>query len=386
MLNIFQKPAFGIDISDYSVELLALEQLNERLGIRSYARRISVEGIVEDGDIRDKGRLINILGKLLDDVKPKAPSSFRVIASLPESKTFIHVFSLPFDLREREFAQAVRSEARKLIPIDEKEVYFDFLVGDGQGKTRDVFYAACERRIVDEYVQVFEQAGFDLRVLDLESLSIARAVSREISSSDPVCIVDMGARTTNMFVYERGLIRFSGTIFTGGIYLTQGLAHKLNVLPEKAEALKREVGFDSEREEGKVMLILQSLFQEFISEIKEMKGFYEKKTKKKIQKGFLVGGSSLLPGLVDYLNANIGITFTLANPWEHIDTSDVIRQEDSEDILHTRVHPILFANVVGLALRGVGPNPEKAGINLLPRKQESWLDMIRKFNFPELKI
>lgn len=371
MFNLFNKPAFGIDVSDYSVELLALENISGSVRATSYARKVLARGVVEDGNIHNAGKLVNILDKLFDEAVPVSPRGRRVIASLPESKTFIHVFSVPRDLKDKELAQLVRSEAKKLIPIEEKHLYYDFWVDRAYGDKADVLYAASERRLVDDFSAVFSQAGFELVALDLESASIARAILREAAPEDTVCILDIGARTANFTIYRNGLIRFSGTVFMGGIHFTQELSQKLNILPERAEALKREVGLDPEREDGKVMLVLQSIFQKLIVEIKEITAFYEKRTKQRIQRGFLVGGSSLVPGLVDYLNQNMKIKFMLADPWHGIIMPDASQPQETDELSLSESHPVMFTNVIGLALRGLEKNPEKAGINLLPKKPSS---------------
>lgn len=371
MFNLFNKPAFGIDVSDYSVELLALENISGSVRATSYARKVLARGVVEDGNIHNAGKLVNILDKLFDEAVPVSPRGRRVIASLPESKTFIHVFSVPRDLKDKELAQLVRSEAKKLIPIEEKHLYYDFWVDRAYGDKADVLYAASERRLVDDFSAVFSQAGFELVALDLESASIARAILREAAPEDTVCILDIGARTANFTIYRNGLIRFSGTVFMGGIHFTQELSQKLNILPERAEALKREVGLDPEREDGKVMLVLQSIFQKLIVEIKEITAFYEKRTKQRIQRGFLVGGSSLVPGLVDYLNQNMKIKFMLADPWHGITMPDASQPQETDELSLSESHPVMFTNVIGLALRGLEKNPEKAGINLLPKKPSS---------------
>ena len=251
--------------------------------ITNYGRRILEKGIVEDGRIIDKGKLASELHKLTEDAHPYPLETSRVVASIPESKTFIHVFSLPADLDGEELRQAARSEAKRVLPLEEKELYSDILFGGiPENNSRQVLYAVCEKRVADDFRETFERAGLRLLVLDLESFSIARALFHAQPLTKPVCIVDLGARTINVTIYEKGLIQFSGTIFLGGIALTGEISRALSALPEKAELLKRETGFNPEKEDGRVMLVLQKEFQHVISELGKMARFFKEKTGKEI--------------------------------------------------------------------------------------------------------
>ena len=69
----FQKQVFGIDISDYSVELLELEKTGPQIKVRSYARIILEKGVVENGKIISKGVLVSEIAKLLERAEPYLP-------------------------------------------------------------------------------------------------------------------------------------------------------------------------------------------------------------------------------------------------------------------------------------------------------------------------
>lgn len=78
----------------------------------------------------------------------------------------------------------------------------------------------------------------------------------------------------------------------------------------------------------------------------------------------MVGGSSLIPKMDQYLADNLGIEVNSGNP--------LIKVSDPKEFVNLKDRITLFANVIGLALRGVAKNPVSSDINLLPVK-------IRKF-------
>jgi len=378
-LSLFKQSVFGIDISDYSVELLALEQAGDGYRAVSYSRKFLLGGIIDAGVVKNPKELSNVLKVLVSGAEPVPPQGNKVAVSLPSQKTFSHVFSLPTDLKDSEFKAAVANEAKKLIPLEEGSYYFDYYLGAAHNNTQEVVYAACEKQVVDDMNSVLEIAGLQPTVFGLEEESTAYALLSYEKQKVPVCIIDVGARKINVIIHEDGAVRFSSTIFFGGLQVTNEISKNLGVLPEKAEAMKREVGFDPEREDGRVLLALQKSFQPLLTELSEILSYYKSKSSLQIKKGYLVGGGSLTPGFVDYLNANSSITFSFADPWDEIDTSLLSQQKDNAEFHKIDIHPVFFTNVIGLALKAIQSDDSQMGINLLPKKSgNSFGDVIHK--------
>ncbi len=347
MFNLFKKPAFGLDISDYSVEALELERKFGKVYLGAYGRVKLEEGIVENGKILNKEKLKEKINQVLENTVPRKLKGKKVILSLPESKTFIHFFE------ERE---NIEEQASKTIPLDLEKVYSDFQNG---------LYAAAPKEIVDEYLEVLKEAGLEPLVFDVESASLARAFKNEMvkdGSETPVLIVDIGARTTNLTVYDQGSIRLSTIISIAGNDFTKAISEKLNISLEEAEKLKRSFGLNEEEKRGRVVFVLLDVLKDVLNEIKQTVGFYQEKSGREIKKVLLCGGSSLVPKLLSYFSSNLGIETKLADPWKDIKTEIKITKE--------KFHPILFASVIGLAKRTLVNNPETAGINLMPLEEK----------------
>ena len=186
------------------------------------------------------------------------------------------------------------------------------------------------------------------------------------SKNRAALIVDIGGKITVLTIVESGFIRFSATVSVAGDNFTQAISRKLNIPLVKAEELKINCGLDPNKEKGSIMLILQGVLQEIMNEIKKSISFYEEKSGQKITKILLCGGSSFLPELPVYIEANLGVATKVPDPWEGIDVENLFKIKKIRDIIETRLHPVFFANVIGLAKRGLEKNPEKIGINLMP--------------------
>ncbi len=344
---------FGLDISDYSVECLLLAKKIGKLGVKSYSRLTSAANIVENGVILDKKFLAEKIVETRIKARPRRIASKKVILSLPESKTFIHLFKSTEIPGGPEIKKGIISEASRIIPLDLQETYNDFVVY----KNGDVLFAAVSKKIVDDYIEVMKEAKLELVAIDLESLSIGRALFFEGGDlKENVMVVDIGSRTTDISIFNKlGELQISATINIAGNKFTQAIAEELGSDFEGAEKLKTTHGLD-ENGDKRVFEVLKKQFSPIIEKIKDLTEYYQEKipvqngSTSNIEKILLVGGSAKMPEIASHFSKNLNIRTELG------------RSKVAEQIKE-------FApceSIVGLALRSLQDNPVRAGINLLP--------------------
>src|SRR5881227_3078099 len=87
-----------------------------------------------------------------------------------------------------------------------------------------------------------ERAGYRVRELVLEPLASALAVLTEDEKELGVALVEMGAGTTDLALFQEGKIRHLGTIAFGGNNVTSDIVHGLGVTGADAERLKERYG------------------------------------------------------------------------------------------------------------------------------------------------
>lgn len=344
ILDIKMDQAFGMDISDRSIEILELKA-GFGFSVVTYGRVKLDGGIVEDGKILNKEGLAIKIKEVLLSVKPKKISTNKVILSLPESKVFIHYFNLDKSLKGESLRKAIEDEALKIIPLDLQKIYWDFQVKPSFVENKQsVVFIGTMREIADQYVEICQELGLEVVALDLESISLGRAILGPEKKLN--LILDIGARTTNISIFDRNnLLGLSVTVSIAGQDFT-GLIMKHSGLDEnKAEEMKKS---------NNIISILQVGLDELIAEIKKAIDFYERKFSEKVEEVYLAGGSSLLQGLEEYFHDKLKLEARVVNPLKNIKFSK---------LLDKNISPVLFANVIGLAMRGVS-NRFK-GINFL---------------------
>ena len=87
-----------------------------------------------------------------------------------------------------------------------------------------------------------EKAGYKVQELVLEPLASALSVLTEDEKELGVCLVEMGAGTTDIAVFHEGKIRHLGTVGYGGNNVTSDIVHGLGVTQADAERLKETYG------------------------------------------------------------------------------------------------------------------------------------------------
>jgi len=378
----FRKPPFGVDISDYSIEIISLEGSLENPRLLAMGRTVLEPGIFEDGKILNKEKLTESLKKLVANpkfgkIKHPLCASPKIIFAIPESKSYIHIFELPKNLKRSEVIEFVKSQAAQTFPHPLADLYFDFQIqlptSTGGG---EVLLIAAPQKIVNDYLEVFKDCNLIPVALEIESLSLARALLLE--TEKPILIADIGARTTNLSIFDQGQLRLSFSLPIAGNKFTQALSEKLNLPQKAAESLKKEIGLDPKYQEGRVFLILQKEIQGIIEEINKIEGYFSQKTglqptrhppasrAPNIEKIILAGGSAALPHLPEYLAENLEKPVAIGDPWVKINIDILKKKEYFEKALE--VNPVFYSTVIGSALRGLSKDPAKEGINLLPKR------------------
>jgi len=366
------KPPFGLDISDDFIKVVQLEQIPLSFRINKHKIRIKAFGKIElpndavsNGQIFKKRVVAKFLKKLLSTTnlhKIRTPYS---ILSLPDSRVFINFIQIP-EKEEKQIAEEITWEVEKYIALPTKDVYLDWKI---IGRSKDNLFlsiAAVPERIVKDLLDVLNLAGISPLALDLESQAIARTIINPKTKKNPLLIMDIGARTTTLSIFEQGMARRIIDIPIAGNDFTQAISNKLQIDSSRAENMKKTYGLNSTKAE-KVAPILKRELKKIIFEIKDLITSYKKESQKEIDKIILCGASAKMPVLKDYLKLNLNLKIKLANPWENLKSQfpkkyfPPIPKKDAQ----------LYITSLGLALRGLEKNPQEAGINLLPKGEQN---------------
>lgn len=311
------KDIIGIDISDASIEAVVLEGKKKSFKLDSYARLRLDPGIVKDGNILHKDNLRAAIKKLLASAKPKPITSLRskkVWLSVPESKTYSHVLTLPKKLKDKEIFAVAEHKAEEFIPETIDNLISAIKIIPSKDSYKQVFFTAANADIVEDFIEVFK--GLDMEVVGIttEALSSYAGISDKLKKKTTL-MLDLGSRTTIASIFDEHGLRDTINIRIAGNKITKTLVSKLKISEEEAEQQKREVGLDSSVSAGETMLIIQGQFQPLTDELKKFISYYEKSYGKKIEQIVLIGGLANMRGIDKYFGENLGMQIFKGEPF-----------------------------------------------------------------------
>ncbi len=350
---------FGLDISNSSLKIIKLKKRRKSFVLASFGEQRIKPGIIEGGEVKDEKALVEIIKEGVSKVKGEKLRTKYVICSLPEEKSFLQVIQMP-KIRRKDLERAVQYEAENYIPLPIDEVYLDSQiippVCDHLDHT-DVLIVAFPKKVVDPYVSCLKKAGLRLKVLELESLAVARALVKKEVVPYRLLLIDLGTIESSFIIFSGHSLRFTSAIPVFSQKFTEAIAKDLKVDLEKAEKLKLKYGLEGKHSRGKeISEALNPVLAELVEQIKKRLNFYRTHSShehlppgpKGIRKIFLCGGGANLKGLADFLSGQLKVPVDLGNPWVN-----VLPGLQKETTRLPYRESLKYATAFGLALRGV---------------------------------
>ena len=358
-LNL-QPEAFGLDISDVSLKIVNLERRRGDLNLASIGETQIKEGVIRNGEIKDKESLIKSVKLAIAEAKGKKISTKYVVVSLPEKKSFLQVIQMPKILKE-DLKSAVIFEAENYIPLPIEEVYLDSQIVEpvvNHLDHYDVLISALPKKMVDPYVECLKAAGLEPLALEIESLSIARSLVKDELTSSPVLLIDFGATRTSLIVFSGHSLRFTFSIPVSSQNFTENITRSMKIDPEEAEKLKIKYGLQTQatKEGGEVFDALIPPLTDLIEQIKKCLDYYQSHSAhehlppdgQEMKKVFLCGGGANLKGLPALLSQQLELPVEVGNPWINI-----LDEKNKEKPKIPLEESLKYATAIGLALRGI---------------------------------
>ncbi len=164
------KKVSTIFIRDDSINLLVMH--GER--VEKWATMPLEPGLVSQGFITDEAQVVEKIKELF---KLQKVGMGKVIAGISGHDSVYRIITLP-ELPEAVLPEAVKREAKRVIPVPLEEVYLSHqTITTAQGGT-NVFLAAFPRNIADTLYKTLQKAGLQPYMMDLAPLALCRAVNQ----------------------------------------------------------------------------------------------------------------------------------------------------------------------------------------------------------------
>ena len=126
--------------------------------------------------------------------------------------------------------------------LDEQPGIFDPVGMVGARLEVDLHIATCSGSALQSTVTCANRAGLEVSEAVLESIAAAEGTLSADERELGVCLLDIGAHSSDLVVFFEGAVAHTGSVPIGGAHFTNDLAIGLQMPVAQAEELKRQYG------------------------------------------------------------------------------------------------------------------------------------------------
>ena len=398
MFDLFKKKptrCLGLDIGTASLKMVEIVKQSDGDYLKNYALLdlfLSSSGEALPNcvstDTMSEQSLIEITKSFL---KKADLATNQVAVSVPVFSSFFTMMSLPV-MPPAELEAAIRSEAKKYVPLPLEEFDLDWLVNNPRGAEKnsatgaiapanpdqrlDILLIAVPKELIQRINRIVAGLGLKLVSLEAENFSLIRALQPQMNAlakelvkpATPLTpataipkinalVIDAGARASNLVLLENNLVRLVHIIDYSGNQVSNLLSDKAHIGFNEAEVAKRAGGVSAVPGPSQIGLIgnanneaLKNLFSRVVNEIKSVISsdqiVINAVTQPLTKPDFclLAGGAVSLTSFYNYLKANLDVPVFQANPFYNLKMPINLKDQ------LTSFSPIMSV-AVGLALR-----------------------------------
>ncbi|MEK7636061.1 MAG: type IV pilus assembly protein PilM [Patescibacteria group bacterium] len=247
-------------------------------------------------------------------IKKAKFNSRNAIASIPAFSAFITLIEMPI-MSEAEINKSMAFQVKQHIPLPISDVAIEWVkIGErdeGGALKQQILFISIPKEIISRYQNIFKMAGLNLMALEVEGVSLVRALAVEPKTT---VIADIGAYSTNIIVTENYFLKSETITDFSGVSLTQAIANGLQISPKRAEELKKMKGLKATGGEYELSTLPQPYLDVIIKEIIREKDNYEKNYNNKVERILLSGGSANLIGIEEYFEKQLNAPVDIGNP------------------------------------------------------------------------
>lgn len=340
--------AAGIDISLSSIKAITLASTSHGPIVDKTADVRLPSGAFSEGEVTNRPAVVQALREVMN--KTGADSAH---ISLPESKSYLFETTAPGKTK-REWRTGVEQHLDELIPLPPEETSFDVVrAGKPENGEQPLAGVGFARRVVDETLSVFDEAGLTALSLESETFSTARALLPHGDDST-VLIIDLGRTTTKITIVAGRVPRFATTINIGGHALTLAVQKHFGVTEAEARKIKIERGIVSAPGNEDYIAAMLSTVSAIKDEIERRLDYWQSKEAlsgkhEPVSRAILAGGNASVRGLPEYLEGVLHIPVSAGDVFVNLAPRAYWLPE------FDYAESLAYATVIGLALRSYVP-------------------------------
>ncbi|NUM88032.1 MAG: pilus assembly protein PilM [Bdellovibrionales bacterium] len=292
----------AIDIGSSAVKALVMESRFSRFQV-SFHDVVAVPDALEPFHPGDAPLSPGQVQALQAIQERHASSVDRIVTNLPFSLYGARHLSFPFRER-RKVVNAVKFAIEDEIPFNVEDCVVSSHIYPAGEKDSLVLTAYAPYATLEPFVICLDQIGLPAAALVPDDAVLASLLLREKSIGRPgVAVLNLGHRRSTIQIFRDGVPVMQRTSMFGGYHLTQAIAQARRTGMREAEVAKlEEAALSDDHSDPMTRLLLQAL-SPLLHDFHQGLMAYSSRYSGEVDQILLAGGTSLLPGLPEYLSA-----------------------------------------------------------------------------------
>lgn len=352
------KEVISIDIGSEKIKFVVGRYSKNKLILEKIFTVNTPEGSTSDGNILNTMVLSKTIEKAIKDILGEK-SKIKEVNITSNSTTIINREIIVPKAAEDELDTLVRYEIAQYLPINLDDYILQYNVVDEVKQEEvskfKVLVITYPNKLAKQYYEVINTAKLKANILDVTFNSIRKLLAnttsineREYNKEDSIALIDMGAETLNVNIYNGGQMDFTRIIKSGGSLIDRDIARKLGITLKEAEVKKiglSNINYSAFEENSEELLVnntIANIVDEWVEELNRIIQFYRnKKMGNKIDRIYIYGGNSNLKGIDEYLASKMNLSVERLSSFNNVVINDNINKEELN----------LYLNAIGSIIR-----------------------------------
>lgn len=304
--KIEQLPIIGVDIGSRMIKIV---QMKKNGTIKKWCAEDIPHGMVNMGKIEAPASFAGFIKRTLKNHGIKGRSCALCLSS---GEAVVREIKLP-QLNEQQITENIRQELTSYLALSPDEYLIDYRLleylpaGGGAPPQVRVLAAAVPKSLVDSYISTLGRAGLKVTYIDIMQNTVGKIAQwAAAGKKDNICLVDFGARITQIVILKDNNYYVYKTITSGSNYLTELIAEKGEMDIVEAEEYKKKTNFFLGDKQSSLSRHIKNSIDLVITDLERTLEFFKNRTNREnVDKIYMLGGGSLLPGLTGYMKERL---------------------------------------------------------------------------------
>jgi type IV pilus assembly protein PilM len=234
------KQGMGVELTPERLNIVRLKKQGQGYKLVNLVSAEMPENVIQDGQIVNPPELVELLQTVTAEHKLNKIKT--VATAIPGRDVVTRLIPVPAELDDRELREMIlNQEAGLYLPFPREEADVDyqklgFLVDEDGIEKVQVLLVATRKEVTDTYLSTFQEAGFQVDVLEITSFSLIRTIRpqlRQFGPQEAVAIVDIEYDYTEISIVVDGVPQFSRTVPIGTLQIQSSLSRAMNLPPSR---------------------------------------------------------------------------------------------------------------------------------------------------------